>query len=95
MKIKSAPLKVKAAGEADVFRRDLRAGDAVVYECVLRLLDAVGNARVINLAVDDREKTADQRFVLLDLEGNLLAKHFIKVPLDGLDLFFAERAGGV
>ncbi|MPM95949.1 hypothetical protein SDC9_143105 [bioreactor metagenome] len=62
---------------------------------MLRLLDAVCNACVVNLSVDDREKTADQRLIALDLEGNLLAKQLFEVPLDGFDLFLAERAGGV
>ena len=84
-----------ASRELDVLRGDLRAGNAVGDEQMLRLLDAVGDARVIDLSIDDGEKTADQRFILLDLEGDLLAEQLVEVPLDGCNLFFAERAGCV
>ena len=85
-----------AARELDVLRGDLRAAcEFVCHERVLRFLDAVGDACVVNLSVDNGEKTADERVVALNIERDLLAEQLFKMLLDGLDLFFAERAGGV
>ena len=84
------------ADDLYVVRADLRAeGEIVRNECVLRLLDAIGEARVVNLAVDNREETADQAVVLLNIEVDVLAQQLGKVLSNGTDLTFVKGTGNV